>query len=314
MGTSRRTFLKTAATTAIGVISSLQLKAFNRSNSQTFEMPKISVFSRHFHWTDWAGTAARAAEIGFDGVDLTVRPNGHVLPEHAVKDLPVAVDTIRKAGLEVYSIATAINDASDPFAENIIRTAASLGIGYYRLNWFRYDQHTPIAEQLSKMKQRFSRLYDLNEKYKIHGCYQNHAGDYFGASVWDLYEVLKDFDPAFIGCQFDIRHATVEGGNSWKNDFRMIAPYIKNQNIKDFIWTERDQKWVAASVPLGEGMVDFSTFIDMMKGSQLSGPISLHFEYPLGGADQGATQLTVGEDIVAAAMRRDLNLLRKWLS
>ena len=26
----------------------------------------------------------------------------------------------------------------------------------------------------------------LNEKYKIHGAYQNHAGSNFGAPVWDL--------------------------------------------------------------------------------------------------------------------------------
>jgi hypothetical protein len=32
--------------------------------------------------------AKAATEIGFDGVDLTVRPKGHVLPDNVEKDLP----------------------------------------------------------------------------------------------------------------------------------------------------------------------------------------------------------------------------------
>ena len=35
------------------------------------------------------------AEMGFDGVDLTVRPQGHVLPERVEADLPKAVEAIR---------------------------------------------------------------------------------------------------------------------------------------------------------------------------------------------------------------------------
>ena len=43
--------------------------------------------------------AAVAKEIGFDGVELTVRPKGHVLPENARRDLPKAVAAIKEHGL-----------------------------------------------------------------------------------------------------------------------------------------------------------------------------------------------------------------------
>src|SRR5690242_16019575 len=60
---------------------------------------KICVFSKHFQWTDVTEAAAMAAQIGFDGVDLTVRKGGHVLPENVERDLPKAVETVHKAGL-----------------------------------------------------------------------------------------------------------------------------------------------------------------------------------------------------------------------
>jgi L-ribulose-5-phosphate 3-epimerase len=39
--------------------------------------------------------ARRIKRLGFAGVDLTVRPGGHVAPERVAKDLPEAVKAIR---------------------------------------------------------------------------------------------------------------------------------------------------------------------------------------------------------------------------
>ncbi|MDZ7723632.1 MAG: hypothetical protein U5R06_12725 [candidate division KSB1 bacterium] len=50
--------------------------------------------------------ARTIAEIGFDGVDLTVRPGGHVLPENVTQDLPRAVKAIEKTGLKVPMMTT----------------------------------------------------------------------------------------------------------------------------------------------------------------------------------------------------------------
>ena len=36
--------------------------------------------------------------MGFNGVDLTVRPNGHVIPESVRDDLPRAIADIKKGG------------------------------------------------------------------------------------------------------------------------------------------------------------------------------------------------------------------------
>src|SRR5215471_18287569 len=53
---------------------------------------KISVFSKHFQWTNCREMAAIAKDIGFDGIDLTVRQSGHVLPERVEEDLPKAAE------------------------------------------------------------------------------------------------------------------------------------------------------------------------------------------------------------------------------
>ena len=58
---------------------------------------KVSVFSKHLQFLNWEEMAQTAAAIGFDGIDLTVREGGHVLPERVEHDLPKAAEIIRAA-------------------------------------------------------------------------------------------------------------------------------------------------------------------------------------------------------------------------
>ena len=274
---------------------------------------KICIFSKHLQWLDYDGMAQTAAEIGFDGIDLTVRPKGHVLPERVEQDLPVAVKAVEKAGLKVYMMTTRISDPDNIITEKILNTASQLGIKYYRTGYWSYDTSLGIAESLEKLKPRIAKLAVLNKKYNIHGAYQNHAGTRVGAPVWDLWELLKDLDPKWFGCQYDIRHAVLEGGNSWPLALQLLSNYIKITAIKDFKWVKIDGRWRSPMVPLGEGMVDFDSYFKMIKEMNIPGPISLHLEYPLGGANSGSRELTIGKEQVIATMRKDLNMLRGWL-
>ncbi|HSH09257.1 MAG TPA: twin-arginine translocation signal domain-containing protein, partial [Oceanipulchritudo sp.] len=51
----------------------------------------IYVFSKHLQFLGYEALAKTAGELGFDGIDLTVRRRGHVLPERVREDLPNAV-------------------------------------------------------------------------------------------------------------------------------------------------------------------------------------------------------------------------------
>lgn len=270
---------------------------------------KVHVFSKHLHFLNYQDMAEAAAEIGFDGVDLTVRPKGHVLPERVTEDLPKAVEAIRKAGLSHTMMTTAVQDASDHTDKTILETASKLGIKFYRMNWLRYPENKSVPEAVEQFQQTVKALGQLNKKLGIIGCYQNHSGNLAGASLWELWDIIQKADKQYTGVQYDIRHAVVEGGMSWKNGLRLIQPHIKILAIKDFVWTQRNGAYVVQNVPLGEGMVDFKTYFSLLKEYNIDVPVSLHYEYPLGGAEHGASEIKVDKKVVFDAMRRDL----KWL-
>jgi L-ribulose-5-phosphate 3-epimerase len=305
---SRRQFLKNSITTA-----ALYPFVDSQLFAATQDAPplQVSIFSKHLQFLNYTDMPEVAAQLGFDGIDLTVRPEGHVLPERVATDLPKAIEAMRKANLKPLLITTAIEDAGNPVDKRVLEVAAEQGIKYYRMNWYAYPESKSMPESLKYYQQKVKSLGELNKKLGLAGCYQNHAGLRVGSSPWELWELIKEADKQFMGIQYDIRHAVVEGGLSWQNGLRLVQPYIKTIPIKDFRWARKNGQWEVEDTPLGEGMVDFKTYFKLLKQYQLNVPVSLHLEHPIGGAEHGATRLTVDKKVVFDAMKKDLEKLKE---
>lgn len=302
---SRRNFLMNTVLTG-SFLPLIRQDAFAHNTGMNADLPKINIFSKHLQFLNYNDLAEAAKEIGFDGIDLTVRPKGHVLPEKVETDLPLAVEAMKKIGYSPSLFCTAVEEAANPIDNKLLEIASKLGFKYYRMNWYKYNDQKTIPALLSEYQHKITDLSQLNKQLGLTGCYQNHAGRMVGASMFEIFEILKKAELQHMGAQYDIRHATLEGGLSWQTGFNLIRPNIKTVVLKDFMWEKSNGKWVPKSVPLGEGMVDFDTYFKLLKQYNMRVPFCLHLEYPLGGADQGSDKITVDRKVVFNAMKRDL--------
>lgn len=307
---SRRQFLINAGL-AGSLLPFVSGKGFSNTAPPVADVPKIHIFSKHLQFLNYQDMAEAAKEIGFDGIDLTVRPKGHVLPERVENDLPLAVEAMKKVGFSPLLMATAVEDAQNAVDKKVLETAAAQGIKYYRMNWYKYQEQKSIPQSLTEYSEKMAGLSRLNKKLGITGCYQNHAGRMVGASLFEIWQILQKADQSHMGAQYDIRHATLEGGLSWQTGFNLIEPSIKTIVLKDFMWDKSSGKWAPKNVPLGEGMVDFKIYFKLLKDHHIQAPVCLHLEYPLGGADQGADKITVAPKVVFDAMKRDLQKVKE---
>jgi sugar phosphate isomerase/epimerase len=298
---SRRNFLLTAAALATSMPSFAQAGGAPRF--------KLIGFIKPFQKLSYTQIADIAAEIGWDGIECPLRKGGTIEPPAVEDELPKLLEALKKNQLELPVIATDVEDAADPLSQRVLRTASQLGIRRYRMKHLYYDLNKPIAPQLESFRPKLRDLAQFNASLNLQGTIQNHSGkNYVGAPVWDMWELIRALDPNHLAAYFDIGHATLEGGHSWLLHAKIIEPHLAIVSVKDFIWTKMyrpeaktQEPWKDEWCPLGEGMIQ-PAFFTWLKKTSFNGPISTHFEYPIGS----------GKAMIEA-MKKDLAVLKKWL-
>lgn len=302
---TRRSFLGQAA----AVLASPALIAASAgaaSAPEKFAWPNwpVLVFTKVLHkdlkLTDQEA-ADWVAEAGFDGIECPVRRGDQVEPERVADDLPRIAELMKKRNLRLHAVATSIVDIRTPHAERILRTAAALGIRYYRLGFIMVKGGKADARKVSEVKAQLKDLAALNQELGLCGMHQNHLGDYFGSDTLPIYEAIKDYDPRAIGMAFDIGHAAGAHESGWRTVFQQVRSHIAMAQCKDY--DVQRQAWV----PLGQGAVD-KEFFSALRETGYSNAINMHFEYEVEGANPSERRKHM-----LAAMKKDLALLRNWI-
>ncbi len=310
---SRREFIKKSAIASSSLLFPTA-PLFSNINSLKNNLPNIFLFSKQLQFLGYNDMCKVTKEMGFNGVDLTVRPKGHVLPENVAYDLPIATETMKLHDLTPQLITTNISNIQNAIDVLVLKTVSKLGYQLYRPAWYKYKNETTILDTVENVKNKLKNLEILNTEFNINMGYQNHSGHYFGAPIWDLHQTLKEIKTKNSGCQYDIMHATVEGGKNWEIGFHLIKPYINSIVVKDYIWKKINDKWVVKYVPLGEGMVNFTHFFSLLKKNAINVPLCLHAEYDLGGAEHGLKP-TIPYTKVYKKLHQDINFIKeKWAS
>jgi sugar phosphate isomerase/epimerase len=297
--TNRRQFIASTATAAAAATFATPLHSQTEATQPT---QKILAFTKPFNSLSFDELADRLAEIGFDGLEATIRRGGNVESKEVEDKLPALVEALQQRGLELSIMTSDINDPDDPLTEKVLRTASTLGIERYRMKYLNYNLKHSVLDQIAAWKPRLKDLAAINHQFGVGGLYQNHSGSSnFGSVLWDLQLALDGISPTEIGVAYDIRHAMVEGGESWPITFNMIRPQVGAVYVKDFVWRGNSVQ----NVPLGKGRVE-AKFFEMLRESDFHGPISLHVEY----LDHGNPALVPKH---LAALKTDLAQLREWL-
>ena len=303
---NRRDFGKLAMVGALGLASgALSSGSFAAAKGKSDRLP-VHLFSKCLQFLDYEEMSEAAVEMGFDGLDLTIRPGGHVEPARAAEDLPKALSAMSDHGLVSEMFATKVANVEDEMGIESLKTAAEFGYKYYRLGYYKPDKKGGMIENLDKARTQFREMAALNETLGLHGAYQNHAGQNIGSYVTDIAYMLDGLDSRWAGCQYDVLHATVEGGLAWPLGLRYLKDYLSTIVIKDFRWTTVDGKMKVEDVPFGEGMVDFDRYFKILRSYKIRPLVSFHLEYDLGDAQRGKRDIKMPKKDILAAIKRDL--------
>lgn len=261
-------------------------------------------FSRVFQFLkDPYMTADFLKSCGYDGVEWTVRNGGFLDPVKAspkkMKALKSAAD---KAGIKAENIVVDYLRGDDSDAERVIMLAADAGFKSFRGDYFKYDRAKTYQQNFDAFRSGFDSLEKLARKTGLKACYQNHstynkAVPLFGSLVWDLASVVKDYDPKYIGIQYDPMHARAEGGPSWDHTLGALALWIDIVCLKDFHFAldESGKDWKRELVPAGKGIVDFPEVKRLMELEGIKPRYTVHYDYDFPEDEVGARKFATSD-------------------
>ncbi len=242
--------------------------------------PQVIAYSQNLIQIGYSELGDIVKQIGFDGVDLTVFPGGHVEPRLANVDQVRAFEVMEGSGLSVPVITTAITTPMDRASLPVIAFAGMSHVPLFRPGTWSYNHAPNVLQRLSEVQRDLGGLVSVGRQYGTAAAFHNPAGDNVGAAVWDIQRVIEPFDPNSVGYYFDICNATAGGGaGGWETALRLALPRLKAVTLQDFVWEKQNDHWQMTKCPLGQGMVDLPKFFQLLAQANYTGPVTLEIGY-----------------------------------
>jgi sugar phosphate isomerase/epimerase len=229
--------------------------------------------------------------LGFDAIELPVRPGYQVLPENVERDLPKAAKQLADCGVGIASIA-------GPTDEKTIAACAAAGVPIIRV-MVRVGKEGYMATE-ARAQAEYEALIPLLDKYQVQIGVQNHC-DEFVANASGLLHLMERFDPRYVGAVWDPAHCALNG-----EDPELAADILWSHlcmvNLKNAFWERRTgpeaevAEWRVYWTTGRHGMASWPRVAAELKRRKWRGVLCLTAEY----SDEPSVNRLIAEDIAFA--------------
>ncbi|MEO2047891.1 MAG: TIM barrel protein [Pirellulales bacterium] len=280
---NRRDFVR--STTVAGLVAGCNTLQAVEAGPET--TPRVCIYTEQFQSLPIAKVCEVFQHIGVDGLDLTVRPGGHIEPKNARAELPAAVKAARDHGLDIMMLTTGIN-APNKTAEGVLAACQDSGIDRIKLGYFGVPSQSfgKLAKLMDEVRRKLVAVAELAAKYEVKPCIHIHSGDTMPSNGFMVYDLIRDMPTDRIGAYLDSHHMTVTGGaGGWRQAIDLLTPWISLVALKNSQWrpVERDntgqQRWRIEYCRLEDGIAPIADFVSTVEKVGYRGFYTLHTEY-----------------------------------
>jgi sugar phosphate isomerase/epimerase len=227
--------------------------------------------------------------MGFEGVDLTVMPGGHVDPSKYMVQMDRAFQMFQDASLDVPMVSTIFTSASQPFAYQVLYVSAEFGARFCKLGAWPPPNGVPgqnPAFRTALLKNDLNQLAATSLQCRIASLIPNHAGSYPGRSMKELDALMPAMGKAVLGYCFDPAQSVIESrsADGWESELKTALPRLGAVSLADVSIPKDQADATPVPCPLGEGVIDWKKFFSILAEANFRGPLSLRQDYAAGNA------------------------------
>jgi sugar phosphate isomerase/epimerase len=225
----------------------------------------------------------KTIELGYDGVDICVRPGHPIHVNNVIEALPKAMKVWSGQNLTC-PLATAATDITNPNApevEGLYVACAEAGIPRLKIGFWRFNEGDDYWQVIDAARRELEGFNAFSEKYGVQTCYQIHSGACIGSNCAGLMHLIRGFNPQHIGAYPDPGHLLLDG-EDWAMGLAMIGDYLSIIGIKDALYLpqpDHTPPYIPCFVKVGDGCVDWERYLGLLCKSGFEGPLTVHTEY-----------------------------------
>lgn len=238
---------------------------------------------------------AHVRRLGFEWIELPVRPGFPCQPETIETDLPKAVEILGGQGVHILNVTvdTRLDD------ERMYAACAAAGVTLNRVMFHCRDRNYWEAE--AEARRKLDSAVALCERYNVRIGVQNHVGGFVGVHEFGLHHLLQDYDPRYFGAIWDAAHNALEG-MAPELALDVIADRLFIVNLKNAFWNRITgpeaavAEWKVYWTSGRQGRANWPRVAAKLRQIHYTGPICLTAEY----SDETAVDRLITEDLAFA--------------
>lgn len=263
-------------------------------------MNQLALFVKPWKSLPLPQLARHVRSLGFDAIELPVRPGFPVEPDHIERDLPAGVRALADEGVRVLNItaACALDD------ERLYAACAAAGVGMNRVMFHLAGRDYLSAEAAAR--RQLEAALPLCQQYNLQIGIQNHSRAFVPVHAMGALSLLRGFDPRYAALVWDPAHQALEGMDS-DAALDVVAARLCMVNLKNAYWRRTsgpeaaEATWRIWWTSGAQGRASWRRVIARLRKLDYRGPICFSAEYS-------------DEERVDELIRQDLDYARRLLA
>lgn len=256
----------------------------------------LSLFTKVWKTPSAEELGAMVKEMGFDGIELPLRPGYQVEPEDAPEGLRRLAGQLAQFGLKIYSVAAGTPDTA---TEAMFFGCANAGIPIIRM-MAPIDAEKGYWESEAQVQRQIEQLLPYCEKYHVKVGIQMHYGWWVSTSM-QLWHLVERFDPRYVGAIWDSAHSGLAGEYP-ENGLDMVSSHLCMVNLKNAFYRRANgpeaaqAEWTEYFTSAPHGRADWGRILHSLSQRRYDGVICLTAEY----TDEENTSTYIRQDVALA--------------
>ena len=250
---------------------------------------EFTVFTKPWKDVSLPELARLVRALGFDGVELPVRPGFQVTPDNVAKGLPAAGRILADRGLKIGTVA-------GPTDEPTIAACAEAGVPIIRI-CVSIPEETDYLTAIADCQRQWDALVPLLDKHGVAIGIQIHCGRSITHAM-HLRHAIGKYDPKHLCAVWDAAHNALQGENA-DLALDVVWSHLRVVNLKNAYWrrapardgqpAEREIHWTGGR----EGIANWPGVARELIKLNYEGDVCLTAEY----SDKQQVDRLIAEDI-----------------